>query len=183
MQNPSVKYNPKVYVPLIWSLSIAVPLVVGILLNPRLGIKVDFGFNALIFSDIIAVINSVVSVLLVAGIYFIKQKNIKAHRTVMLTAFGLSALFLVFYILYHLAVGHRVYCDEGLVSSTVYYTILISHIGLSVFIIPLASFSIFRALSETYDRHRKIAKITFPLWLYVSISGVLVYFFISPCSF
>lgn len=182
MSTPTVKYNPKVYIPLIWSLSIAVPLVVGILLNPRLGIKVDFGFNALIFSDIIAVINSAVSVLLIAGMYFIKQRNIKAHRLSMLTAFGLSAVFLVVYVLYHLAVGHRVYCDEGLVSSTVYYIILISHIGLSVFIIPLASFSIFRALSETYDRHRKIAKITFPLWLYVSVTGVLVYFLISPCS-
>ena len=183
MTTPSVKYNPKVYVPLIWTLSIAVPLIVGVLLNPRLGIKLDFGFDASILSDIIAIINSAVSVLLIAGFYFIKQRNIKAHKTAMLTAFALSALFLVFYIMYHLAVGHRVYCEDGLVPKALYYFTLISHIGLSVFIIPLASFSIFRALSETYDRHRKLARITFPLWLYVSVSGVLVYFFISPCPF
>lgn len=183
MQDASVKYNPKLYVPLIWTLSIAVPLIVGTLVNPSLNIQLDLGFDASILSDIIASINSLVSILLIAGLYFIKQRNIKMHRASMLTAFGLSALFLVVYILYHLSVGHRVYCEDGLVPKALYYFTLISHIGLSVFIIPLASFSIFRALSETYDRHRKIAKITFPLWLYVSVTGVLVYFFISPCSF
>lgn len=183
MQETTAKYNPKLYVPLIWTLSIAVPVVVGILVNPRLNIHLDFGFEARILSDIIAIINSLVSVLLVAGLVFIKQRNIKAHRISMLTAFGLSALFLVVYIMYHLSVGHRVYCEDGLVPKALYYFTLISHIGLSVFIIPLASFSIFRGLSEQYDKHRKIAKITFPLWLYVSVTGVLVYFFISPCPF
>lgn len=183
MQESSLKYNPKLYIPLIWTFSIAVPLLVGILLNPRLGIHLDLGFDASVLSDLIAIINSTVAVLLMAGFYFIKQRNIKLHRASMLAAFGLSALFLVIYILYHLTVGHRVYCEAGMVPKAVYYFTLISHIGLSVFIIPLASFSIFRALSENYDKHRKLARITFPLWLYVSISGVLVYVFISPCSF
>ncbi|MEL7531302.1 MAG: DUF420 domain-containing protein [Bacteroidota bacterium] len=99
----------------------------------------------------------------------------------MLSAFSLSAFFLISYVLYHLAVGHVKYCDDGLVPATLYYVILISHIGLSAAIVPLATFSVYRGLSERYDKHRKIAKITFPIWLYVSITGVLVYFLVAPC--
>ena len=175
------KWNDKVYIPVIWTLTIAIPVIVGILLNPRLEFRLNLGFDPYILPKINAGINSTVSVLLILGFLFIRLRKITWHRRMMLSAFGLSALFLVFYVLYHLAVGHTPYCDEGPVSDIFYYFILFSHIGLSVFIVPLASFSIYRALSERFDRHRRLAKITLPLWLYVSVTGVLVYFFISPC--
>lgn len=175
------KLNDKVYIPVIWALTIAIPLVVGILLNPGLGFRLNLGFDPYILPKINAGINSTVSVLLILGFLFIRMRNITWHRRMMLSAFSLSAIFLVFYVLYHLAVGHTPYCNEGPVTRSFYYFILFSHIGLSVFIVPLASFSIYRALSERFDRHRKLARITFPLWLYVSVTGVLVYFFISPC--
>lgn len=177
----SGKYKDKVYVPLIWVFSVVVPLVVGFLMNPRLGISIDWGFNPYILPKLNAGINSLVSIFLVMGIVFIKQKNRIWHQRSMVTAFTLSALFLVSYVMYHLAVGHTPYCADGLVPTPLYYVILISHVLLSVVIIPLASFSIFRALNERYDKHRKLARITFPLWLYVSVTGVLVYFLIAPC--
>ncbi len=175
------KLNDKLYVPLIWAVSILVPVVVGVLLTPGLIPPIQLGFNPYLLSKINAFINSGVSILLILGVVFIKSKRIQLHRTMMISAFALSTVFLVLYVLYHLSVGHTPYCDEGLVPKATYYIFLISHIILSVTIIPLASFSIYRALNGQYDRHRKIAKITFPLWLYVAITGVLVYVFISPC--
>lgn len=175
------KLNDKIYVPIIWVLSIVVPVLVGILLTPNIFPPINLGFDPLILPKINAGINSTVSVLLILGFVFIKQKEITLHRVCMLTAFGLSAIFLVVYVLYHLSVEETRWCAESPVGKGFYLAILLSHILLSVTIVPLTSFSIYRALSERFDRHRKLARITFPLWLYVSITGVLVYFFISPC--
>lgn len=177
----AAKYNDRIYVPIIWVLSVVVPLVVGVLLNPRLELNIDWGFNPYILPRLNAGINSIVSILLLIGFLFIRNKKIDWHRRAMLTAFGFSAVFLVSYVMYHLAVGHTPYCEGGLVSKGFYYTVLISHILLSVTIIPLASFSIYRGLNERFDKHRRLARITFPLWLYVSVTGVLVYFLIAPC--
>jgi putative membrane protein len=173
--------NDRIYVPAIWTVSILIPLAVGILLTPGLLPKIELGFNPLVLPKLNATINSTVSVLLIAGFIFIRAGKIRWHRLSMLSAFILSAFFLVSYVLYHLSAGHTPYCGDGLVAPAVYYVTLISHILLSVTIVPLASFSIYRALSENFDRHRRIAKITFPLWLYVSVTGVLVYLFIAPC--
>ena len=111
----------------------------------------------------------------------IKQGKKEAHRRFMLAAFGLSAIFLLSYVLYHLSVGSQPYCDDNLAPKWLYFFVLFTHIPLSAFIVPLASFSIFRALSEQYDRHKKLARITFPLWLYVSVTGVLVVVMNSGC--
>lgn len=181
MNSAVSKFNDKRYVPIIWTLSIAIPLVIAILMTPDLLPKIELGFDPFILSGLNAAINSIVSVLLILGFVFIKQRKIKQHRAMMLSAYILSSVFLVSYILYHLSVGHVPYCEAGLVPATVYYVILITHIVLSATIVPLSTFSIYRALSERYDKHRKIAKITFPLWLYVSVTGVLVYFFVAPC--
>jgi len=181
MSSTISKFDDKRYVPIIWTLSIVVPLLVAIMMTPELLPKISLGFDPFILSGLNAAVNSVVSVLLVLGFVFIKQRKIKQHRIMMLSAYVLSAFFLISYVLYHLSVGHVKYCDDGLVSPAVYYTILITHVLLSATIVPLSTFSIYRALSERYDRHRKIAKITFPLWLYVSVTGVLVYFLIAPC--
>lgn len=173
--------NDRLYVPVIWVFSIIVPVLVGILLTPGLVPPLKLGFDPYVLPKLNAAINSLVSICLIVGIIMIKRRQIQFHRAMMLSAFGLSAIFLISYVLYHLSVGHTPYCADGLVPNGVYYFTLITHILLSVTIIPLASFSIYRALSERFDRHKKIARITFPLWLYVSITGVLVYFFIAPC--
>ena len=175
------KYNDKIYVPIIWVLSVAVPLLVGILMRPGLIPKIDPGFDPYILPKIYSSINAFVAVLLVAGFLAIKNRKINLHRNIMLTAFSLSGLFLVLYVIFHLSAGSTPYCEEGLVPKSVYLFVLLTHILLSATIIPLASFSIYRGLSEKYDKHRKLAKITFPLWLYVAITGPLVYFMISPC--
>ncbi|MEL7341884.1 MAG: DUF420 domain-containing protein, partial [Bacteroidota bacterium] len=179
--NTAAKLDDKRYVPLIWTVSIAVPLLVAILMTPDLVPKIELGFDPFILPAINATINSIVSVLLFLGFVFIRQRKIQQHRTMMLSAYGLSAFFLISYVLYHLAVGHVKYCDDGILPAGWYYGILISHVVLSAVIVPLSTFSIYRALSERYDKHRRLAKITFPLWLYVSVTGVLVYFLISPC--
>ncbi len=173
--------NSRLYVPLIWTLSLAVPLAVGVLMTPGLIPPIDLGFNPYLLAKLNAVINSAVTVLLIMGYIFIRQGKRAAHQRAMVSAFVLSSLFLVSYVLYHISVGHTVYCEAGLVPKGVYLTILLTHIALSVTIIPLASFSIYRALSERFDKHKRLARITFPLWLYVSITGVLVYFMIAPC--
>ncbi|MEO1450581.1 MAG: DUF420 domain-containing protein, partial [Bacteroidota bacterium] len=154
----AVKYKDRVYVPLIWVFSIVVPLLVGTLMNPRLGISVDWGFNPYILPRLNAIINSLVSVLLVMGLVFIKQKKRVFHQRSMMSAFVLSAIFLVSYVMYHLAVGHTEFCSDSMGLKVFYYLILITHISLSVVIIPLASFSIFRALNERFDKHQKLAR-------------------------
>lgn len=172
--------------PWIWAVSIVVPIVVGVLLNPRME-EVLPTFDASVVDAarklpyVNATINSLVSICLVLGVVFIKQKKRKQHQAMMISAFALSAIFLVTYVTYHIVVGHVPYCEGNLVPSVVYYTVLITHIVLSVSIIPLASFSIYRALNGTFERHKKLARITFPLWLYVSVTGVMVVIFNSPC--
>ena len=164
--------------PVIWIVSIVVPLVVATLLNPSfrdaIGGQLDLGFDASILATINAAINGTVSILLVTGFLLIRRGNREAHKKVMLSAFTLSALFLVTYVLYHLSHGEKHFAGEGAVRG-VYFFILISHIVLSAFVIPLSSFSIFHALSNAIPNHRKLAKITFPLWLYVAVTGVVVY--------
>lgn len=179
------KLNAKKYVPWIWAASIAIPVVVGVLLNPRMEELISFPDSFVAFARnlpyVNATINSFVSILLVLGYVLIRSGRRQAHQRAMVSAFGLSAIFLLTYVTYHLAVGHVGYCDANLAPTWLYYFILITHIGLSVTIVPLASFSIFRALNETYDRHKKLARITFPLWLYVSVTGVMVVVMNSPC--
>jgi putative membrane protein len=180
MQN-SLNLNARFWAPLIWTVSFAIPVVVAILLTPNLIPAPSLPFDPHVLPMINAAINSTVSLLLLLGFAFIRMKRIAWHRAAMLSAYVLSALFLVIYVTYHLATEETRWCPESPISRPLYLTLLISHIGLSVTIVPLATFSIYRALSERYDRHKRLARITFPLWLYVAITGVLVYFCISPC--
>ena len=172
--------HSKTWIRIIWGISIVIPLVVAVLLNPNFP-QINLGFDTMILPKVNAFLNSGVSILLVLGLIFIKQRKLELHRLCMLLAFGLSGIFLVSYVLYHLSTGHTSYCEAGIVAPGLYYFVLISHILLSVFIVPLATFSIYRALTERLIEHRKLAKITFPIWLYVSVTGVLVYVLISPC--
>ncbi len=161
---------------LIWAVSIGIPLVVVILLSlPRVDVGIDTSF----IPRLNALINSAVSILLVVGYVLIRWGRRDLHQKVMLTAFGLSVLFLVLYVVYHLTHEEVRYGGEGLLRA-VYLFILITHIGLSVFIVPLALFTLRPALLGQYGGHRKLARWTFPLWLYVSVTGVLVYVFLAP---
>ncbi|MCS7189656.1 MAG: DUF420 domain-containing protein [Bacteroidia bacterium] len=160
----------------IWGVSIVIPLVVVILLNlPR----IDIGIETTFIPHMNALINTTVTILLAVGYFLIRRRLIELHRKVMLTAFGLSILFLVSYVLYHLTHEEVRFGGEGWVR-IIYLFILITHIGLSLFIVPLALFTIYPALLGEYRNHRKLARWTLPLWLYVSVTGVLVYLFLSP---
>ena len=173
--------------------SIVVPLLVAILFFVTLP---DFKhqLDLSLFPKFLAILNSLVSVCIISGFYFIKNKNVKVHRTLMLSAFLLSTIFLVSYVTYHtLSDGSTKYGDSNLDGNLdtleiaaagtlryVYYFILLTHIFLAAIILPLILFTFSRAITGKIDQHRKLAKWTFPLWLYVSVTGVLVYILISP---
>lgn len=121
-----------------------------------------------------AVLNSASAILLVTGYYFIRQRNITMHRRCMLAALCTSALFLASYLAYHFEVGSVHFQAQGWVR-IVYFTILISHTVLATAIVPLVIITVVRALRERFERHRAIARWTLPLWIYVSVTGVVVY--------
>lgn len=121
-----------------------------------------------------ATLNGVATVLLLTGYVLVRKKRFEQHRRIMLAAFGTSVLFLISYVIYHANVGSRSFQGQGPIR-TLYFTILLTHIILAAVIVPLALVTVSRGLSRKYDRHRAIAKWTFPIWLYVSVTGVVVY--------
>ena len=121
-----------------------------------------------------AALNSLSAVFLLAGFLFIKSRNPRAHRACMLTAFGCSILFLISYLIYHYQVGSVPFQGQGWIRP-VYFTILLTHTILATAVVPLALITLTRALRERFDAHRRIARWTFPIWLYVSVTGVVVY--------
>lgn len=173
--------------------SILIPIVVAILFSIKLK---DFGIEIEPLSflpPIYAGINALTAILLVLGVIAIKNGNREKHQKLMTAAIACSVMFLVMYVAYHLSADSTKYGDtnhDGIVSEVelaeagimrlIYFFILITHILLSIIIIPLVLFTYVRALAERFDRHKKLAKITFPIWLYVAITGVIVYIMISP---
>lgn len=125
-----------------------------------------------------AFLNSISTILILTGFAAIKQKRYIRHMKLMLTAFITSSLFLVSYLIYHNFVGHTPFPGEGVIRP-VYFTILISHIILSAFVVPLVLTSYFFAFSGKFTTHRKVSKWTFPIWLYVSITGVVIFFILN----
>ena len=121
-----------------------------------------------------AALNSTSAVLLLLGYRFIRRREIGAHRACMLAAFGVSIVFLISYLTYHAQVGSVPFPGTGLIRG-VYFTILITHTILAALVPPLAIVTLVRALREQFDRHRRLARWTFPIWLYVSVTGVFVY--------
>jgi uncharacterized membrane protein YozB (DUF420 family) len=124
--------------------------------------------------DLNAALNSLSAVFLLTGYGFIKSKNQRAHRRCMLAAFACSILFLISYLIYHYQVGSVPFKGQGPIR-TVYFTILITHTVLATTVVPLVLITLIRALRERFDAHRRIARWTFPIWLYVSVTGVIVY--------
>jgi len=155
--------------------SIILPLAVASLFSIRIPNVQSLSFLPPIYASI----NGLTAVLLVVAVVAIKKNNRVLHERLMKVSLLCSILFLVMYIAYHMTSDPTPYGGEGYLKG-VYYTVLISHIVLSVVIIPLVLITYVRALTTQFDRHRKIAKITFPLWLYVAVSGVIVYLMISP---
>jgi putative membrane protein len=126
-----------------------------------------------------ALINGTCAVILILSLRAIKAKNVAKHKALNLTAFGLSALFLISYVIYHFFVPETTFGGEGPLRY-IYYFILISHIILAAGVLPLILLSFWYALNEKIDKHRKIVRFTFPIWLYVGVTGVVVYLMISP---
>ncbi|RTY90018.1 DUF420 domain-containing protein [Flavobacterium sp. GT3R68] len=161
------------------ALSVTIPLVVAVLFTVNLK-KLGFNVTPLSFlPPIYASINGITAMVLVSAVVAIKNGNRKLHENLMKTAIGLSVAFLAMYVAYHMTSDSTKYGGEG-VSRYVYFFILITHIVLSIAIIPLVLITYVRALAQKFDKHKKIAKITFPIWLYVAVTGVVVYLMISP---
>lgn len=159
---------------LIITLSIVIPLAVALLF----GIKVE-GYDFTFLPPIYATINGITAVLLVAAVVAIKNKQRRLHERLIKVCMALSASFLVMYILYHMTSDSTPFGGTGMIRG-VYFFILISHILLSVAVIPLVLFTFVRAWYGNFERHRALAKFTFPIWLYVAVTGVIVYLMISP---
>jgi putative membrane protein len=152
---------------------------VAVVFLSRIKLEVELPFNVHLFATVNAILNSLVSILLVVGLIAVKNAKYELHRNVMMSAMVLSLLFLVSYICHHLFSESTSYGGEGVVKS-VYYFILITHIILAAVILPFILYTSYRALVAEWPAHRKLAKITWPIWFYVSVTGVIVYLMISP---
>lgn len=156
-------------------LSIVIPLAVAALFVVKIPNATPLPF----LPPIYATINGITAVLLVIAVVAVKNGKLQLHENLMKCAIGCSVLFLLMYIAYHMTTPSTKFGGEGNIKY-VYYFILLTHILLSIAIIPLVLVTYVRALAKRFDRHKKIAKITFPLWLYVAVTGVVVYLMISP---
>ena len=176
---------------LIWIFSVIVFMAVTAL--SRVQLNVDLPFDPHLFAKANAIINSIVAILLIAGLIAIRKKNVLLHRRIMITAIVLSFIFLISYICHHLFTGETKFGDidhNNIVDNAekvlagklriVYFVILFTHIPLAGIILPFILFTAYRALIGEYDQHKKIARITWPIWFYVAITGVIVYLMISP---
>lgn len=175
-ENNSVEKKYNIWIVL---LSILIPVAVAILLTVRLK---DFGLNPEpmhFLPAIYATINGLTGIILVMAVIAIKNGKRKLHEILMKFAIALSVAFLLLYIAYHLTTDATRYGGEG-ISRTIYFVLLISHIGLSIITIPMVLVSYVRALAEKFDKHKQLTRYTFPIWLYVTVTGVIVYLMISP---
>lgn len=145
----------------------------------RVKLEVDLGFDLHLFAKANAIINSLVAVLLVAALIAVKNKKYQAHKKMMMTAMILSILFLISYICHHLFTGETKFGGEG-ITRTIYFIILFTHIPLAGLILPFILFTAYRALTGEWPQHKKLARITWPIWFYVAVTGVVVYLMISP---
>ncbi|WP_421895636.1 DUF420 domain-containing protein [Marinoscillum sp.] len=185
--------SSKSYSKWIMVISVVIPVVVAVLLFAPVNLSFEKGGWIQILPTLNAVINSATAVLLLAALAAIKARRTTLHRNLMMTALGLGTLFLLSYVLYHASTVSTVYGDinhDGVLSDaeraeiggyrTVYLLTLLSHIALSIVVVPFVLFAFYYALTGQFVKHTKIVKYTFPVWLYVSVTGVIVYLMISP---
>ena len=172
---------------------VSVVVFAAVVFLAKFKLKVDLGFNVHLFATANAIINSTVAILLIVGLVSAKQKKYLLHKKIMVTAILLSVLFLVSYIAHHLFAGDTRFGDlnhDGILDSLekdkvgslrlVYFFILLTHIPLAAIILPFILFTAYRALTGEYEAHKKLTRITWPIWFYVAITGVIVYIFINP---
>jgi len=187
---PWKKNDKKAWI-LIIILSVVVFTIVSIL--GRVTVHATLGFNVHIFAKANAIINSIVAVLLLCGLIAVKSKHYFLHKRIMLTSVALSVLFLISYICHHLFAGEARFGDidhNGILTDAekvnagsarlIYYFILGTHIPLAGIVLPFILFTAYRALIGEFDKHRKLVRITWPLWFYVAVTGVIVYLMIRP---
>ena len=168
----------KIWIPIIVGVSILVPLLVLYLIY--LPDRYNLVGESIRFLPLFhAILNGATAILITAGLIFIKRNDAKTHRFCMLTAFTLSSIFLISYVISKIGAEPSAYGGKGIMR-VVYFFMLITHIILAPIIIPMALFSIYWALTGKLIKHKKIAKYTYPVWLYVAITGVLVYLFMIP---
>ena len=180
MLTPVLNKNDKKANLLIWLVSCVVFAAVCFLTNVKVLTGLNLGFNVHILALCNAVINGTVSVLLVWALFAVKSKKYLLHKNLMLIAIVLSVLFLVTYIGHHLLADETKFGGEHNWFYFLYLFILITHIFLATVILPFILYTAYRSLTGEYEKHKKLAKYTWPLWLYVSVTGVMVYIFISP---
>jgi putative membrane protein len=193
MLQPTLQKNDAKAKLLITVFSVIVFVAITVLGKYNLAGKVILPFDVHIFAVINALTNSLVAVLLIAGLLTVKNKNYLLHKKIMLFAMGLSVLFLLSYICHHLFAGEAIYGDtdgvKGLSDAeraavgsmrNIYLAILITHIPLAGLALPFILFAAYRALTGDYEKHKKMVRIIFPVWLYVAVTGVVIYFMISP---
>ena len=191
LPDPGLQRNDVKAKIIIWIVSVVVFAAVAFLAEIKLNIHV--GFNPHVFATFNAIVNSVVALLLIAALLAVKSKKFLLHKNLMLIAIVLSLLFLLSYICHHLLSGETKYGDinhDGIISADekslsgimryIYYFILATHIPLAGIILPFILFTAYRALTGDYARHMKLARITWPIWFYVAVTGVIVYLMISP---
>ena len=162
---------------LVNALSVVIPVAVAFLIGIRT--KIDLGAWTKVLPHVIGFLNTTTTLTLIAGFIIIRNKNIEMHRRMMTLSFIQGAFFLVLYILYHVSNASTSYGGEGIFKS-IYYVLLVSHIALSVGVVWFVLRAVYYALSGQITKHKRIVKWTFPLWLYVSVTGVVVYLMISP---
>jgi putative membrane protein len=163
-----------------WLIGIFSVVVFGVVVAlGRIQLNIDIGFDPHIFARINAVINSIVAVLLLWALFAVRKRKYLLHKKLMMTAMILSILFLISYIAHHLLAGDTKFGGTGVIRY-VYFIILASHIFLAAIILPFILFTAYRALVAEWPKHRRLARITWPIWFYVAVTGVVVYLFISP---
>ncbi len=191
MLKPSIAKNDRLANWLIGIFSLVVFIVVVVL--GKFKLDIELGFDVHIFATINAFVNASIAVVLVAALVTVKKKNYALHKKFMITALVLSIFFLLSYIAHHLLAGEAKYGDsnhDGIVDDAekiavgamrmVYLVILITHIILAAIILPFILFTAYRGLTSEFPAHKKLARITWPLWFYVAVTGPVVYFMISP---
>ncbi|MEP7257340.1 MAG: DUF420 domain-containing protein [Flavitalea sp.] len=176
MLSPLIRKNDKRA--RIWIILLSVIVFSAVVILTKVHIPVH-GFDVHVFAKFNAITNSLVSVLLVAALIAVRKGNYEAHKKIMFAAIILSALFLISYICHHLLAGDTKFGGQGGIRY-VYFFILITHIFLAAVILPFILFTAYRALIAEWPQHRKLARITWPIWFYVSVTGVVVYLMISP---
>lgn len=180
MNKNSNNVKQRNYSPLIWTVSIvSVILILSLNYIPRSTTDTIFGINLTVLPLINAILNGIAFIFLVGALVMIMKGNVKAHRNFIFAAFGATLLFLITYLTYHSLTGSTSFGGEGFIK-VIYYVILISHIFLAAILLPLSLFTLTKGLNMQVEKHKKIARWTMPIWLYVSITGVVVYLLILP---